>query len=230
MVKEGNKYSRCKSECESGNSVCSTHSGKSKAVAIWVPEALPIEEKKIAIRAECEAMKFGPGRELVKCTNKSSRGGKYCSGHKHAYRLELAEDCIICLEANDQTKNIPLQCGHLFHYECLRRWNKDTCPTCRAKMSEEESRRYIVRNNEAIKNILTLGSRFAFIMSHHIRLLSTYEANFETESAMITLIRNWNSIASLMPQNLATEYTVMLESIIINDQNIQDLIARNLVE
>ena len=217
MVKEGDKYSRCKDDCESGKSVCLNHSGKSKVVAIWIPDSLPVEEKKIVVRAECEAMKFGPGRILVKCTNKStesSRDGKYCSGHKHAYRLELSEECIICLEPNDQTRNIPLQCGHLFHCECLRRWNKNTCPTCRTEMSGDELSRYMARNNQSIKNILRLGTQFAVIMFNHIQGHINNSGSEDSESIAMALVRNWNVLTSLMPENLAPEYTALLESII----------------
>ena len=38
--------------------------------------------------------------------------------------------CTICLE---NVKNSPMQCGHVFHNKCIKKWLKenDTCPNCR---------------------------------------------------------------------------------------------------
>eukprot|EP00794_Sanderia_malayensis_P011172 gene11172-12347_t len=44
------------------------------------------------------------------------------------------EPCIICYEDMHHTSGTKkLQCGHVFHTECIRRWLKEqrTCPTCR---------------------------------------------------------------------------------------------------
>lgn len=43
-------------------------------------------------------------------------------------------DCPICIEPNNATNSIALNCGHGFHRECIQRWrsnNHNTCPTCR---------------------------------------------------------------------------------------------------
>ena len=41
--------------------------------------------------------------------------------------------CSICLDAYDQQKAIQLDCGHIYHSQCIRLWIKDhdTCPLCR---------------------------------------------------------------------------------------------------
>ena len=55
--------------------------------------------------------------------------------------------CVICLdEMNDNDEIRALSCGHVFHTNCIRAWNrrKKTCPVCRAStmtasdMNEEE--------------------------------------------------------------------------------------------
>ena len=45
--------------------------------------------------------------------------------------------CIICMEPILK-KNIvsKLQCGHIYHYDCLNKWvkKKKNCPVCRTKL------------------------------------------------------------------------------------------------
>jgi hypothetical protein len=54
--------------------------------------------------------------------------------------IELANksinDCSICLEKiEDCDKIYVLMCNHIFHVECLNKWNKNTCPYCRSEIS-----------------------------------------------------------------------------------------------
>ena len=44
-------------------------------------------------------------------------------------------ECNICLEEFEP--NVVLAntlCGHAFHLDCLRKWNGNTCPTCRINL------------------------------------------------------------------------------------------------
>ncbi len=49
--------------------------------------------------------------------------------------------CIICLEEIKKAKK--LNCGHIFHLNCLRRWLEQNvqCPTCRTKIELEVKER-----------------------------------------------------------------------------------------
>lgn len=51
---------------------------------------------------------------------------------------EANDKCIFCLDHLTQAKKI--NCGHLFHYKCLRDYfqqsNDNKCPTCRADIDE----------------------------------------------------------------------------------------------
>ena len=60
---------------------------------------------------------------------------------KKAFDLDdtkMMEGCIICLGDFVQNDGMPiaeLNCGHVFHEDCLKDWtakNKFTCPMCRA--------------------------------------------------------------------------------------------------
>lgn len=51
--------------------------------------------------------------------------------------------CMICLEyTNKDTKSIHLDCGHIFHSKCMKKflkknyYNKKTCPLCRELIGE----------------------------------------------------------------------------------------------
>ncbi len=41
--------------------------------------------------------------------------------------------CSICLDVIEKENKIyVLKCNHIFHVECLNKWNKNTCPYCRS--------------------------------------------------------------------------------------------------
>ena len=54
------------------------------------------------------------------------------------------QDCAICLERVAARERVPtLQCAHVFHASCLEAWRNaggDSCPSCRARLSEEEKK------------------------------------------------------------------------------------------
>jgi Ring finger domain len=45
------------------------------------------------------------------------------------------DDCIICMDVQQDPSMLVLPCEHLFHATCIRRWWRHhparTCPTCR---------------------------------------------------------------------------------------------------
>ena len=46
-----------------------------------------------------------------------------------------SDDCSICLETIKILDKIyRLECRHIFHLECLDKWNKNTCPYCRREI------------------------------------------------------------------------------------------------
>lgn len=53
---------------------------------------------------------------------------------------QASDKCIFCLEALTEAKKI--NCGHLFHYKCLRSYfensNNPKCPTCRASIDDKK--------------------------------------------------------------------------------------------
>jgi hypothetical protein len=53
---------------------------------------------------------------------------------KRVYGVTVdAPDCAICMEPI-LALDVFLKCQHVFHYACLGRWNKNTCPICRQSM------------------------------------------------------------------------------------------------
>lgn len=47
------------------------------------------------------------------------------------------KECSICL--NDISgENKKLQCGHIFHEECINKWNENTCPYCRCIINKDK--------------------------------------------------------------------------------------------
>ncbi|CEP61549.1 ubiquitin-protein ligase ASR1 LALA0_S03e05358g [Lachancea lanzarotensis] len=45
------------------------------------------------------------------------------------------DECPICLEQLDETRACLVECGHAYHFECIRKWHQQSqdlkCPTCR---------------------------------------------------------------------------------------------------
>lgn len=60
--------------------------------------------------------------------------------------------CIICL--NSYKKPTKIFCGHIFCYECIKRWSSqsDKCPICRQNFNLEVTHNYSTRENYHIQN------------------------------------------------------------------------------
>lgn len=67
-------------------------------------------------------------KKLEDCIHEFKEGDKF------------ENDCCICLcEIDDKYAKLP--CGHIMHYECVRKWfaEKLVCPTCRYSFEEDEN-------------------------------------------------------------------------------------------
>jgi hypothetical protein len=61
---------------------------------------------------------------------------KICKKY-YTYKIvdKFLGDCSICLNTIEIDNRIyELKCNHIFHVECLNKWNKNTCPYCRSKI------------------------------------------------------------------------------------------------
>ena len=49
--------------------------------------------------------------------------------------------CVICLDTVENEDGVLLDCGHVFHKECIRKWSerKAICPLCKNKINLEKS-------------------------------------------------------------------------------------------
>ena len=92
--------------------------------------------------------------ELVNCSLMSEN--KYCDNHIHKYKFEKPEECSICMESISEQTEIPLECGHWFHKECIIPTNLHICPMCRQQMNKEEVE-YIFGESHVQQNIYNDG-------------------------------------------------------------------------
>jgi hypothetical protein len=97
---------------------------------------------------------------LTKCDKVTIHNKKYCNSHAHKFRLDKEDDCPVCMEVICSNTEEPLSCGHWIHSKCLLGWKKDTCPVCRASMTDDEVERYNYGNYRNIHNKLTVYRRF----------------------------------------------------------------------
>jgi hypothetical protein len=238
MIKDGQKYTRCLNARGAGKLVCLTHTVNPQAAEMWVPAPLPIEEKKAEINPQCSACKFEPSGNISRCTNIStprSKAGKYCSAHKHAYRLDFDVNCPICIEPNDESKNVPLECGHLFHSECLRKWNKPNCPSCRGKMNTEETARYIVvtpviNTDATVRNIVAIGARLMTRIASHMWRISSQEVSYGRDQTAAMVIRNFQSLSSMIPDEDFSSLSTNLRTALINDPTTEALMLAHIFQ
>lgn len=54
----------------------------------------------------------------------------------NAKRRNEEHTCSICLEQIPHNASLitVTKCGHVFHNDCIKRWNKTSCPMCRSDM------------------------------------------------------------------------------------------------
>lgn len=74
-----------------------------------------------------------------RCSRRVSDGDS-CWQHCSSYAAGNARECAICIEGVCQQR-CALDCGHVFHRRCIRRWlvkGADSCPLCRRGLSTYE--------------------------------------------------------------------------------------------
>lgn len=99
----------------------------------------------IVSQSKCKGLQF----DLSQCGTSCS--SEYCDTHKYKYRLEKPDDCPICIDKISNEIEIPLECGHWIHKECLKPTNVHKCPVCRQEMKKEEIE-YIFGHNHNERN------------------------------------------------------------------------------
>lgn len=82
-----------------------------------------------------------------KCENKESSHG-YCDFHfqklpKHTF--PKPDTCRICFETLDEC-DIPLQCGHWFHKQCLNKCCLSNCPLCKQENHQCKDNPNVIQN------------------------------------------------------------------------------------
>lgn len=87
----------------------------------------------------------GRTKKNRRCLNKKV-GCDFC----HIHNNDLPE-CSICYETmGDKESYVLDKCNHKFHYDCVNTWllNKDNCPLCRTKITDQE---YVISIEYALK-------------------------------------------------------------------------------
>ena len=127
---------RCSYNCKDGN-LCNRHKHESKP--------------KISKDKHCKGLNFNKQSfTLENC--KKICSSEYCSTHKHKYRLEKPDECPICMELISETTEIPLECGHWIHKECLKLSGTRKCPVCRCCMKQKDII-YVFKTNINIQEL-----------------------------------------------------------------------------
>ena len=88
------------------------------------------------------SLMMGESQTLFKTLEGLQSCGPLCMG---ILQLKAAHQCSICLEDVKCGRWVPrLECGHIFHDDCLLRWIKgidainNSCPVCRRLINNEK--------------------------------------------------------------------------------------------
>lgn len=88
------------------------------------------------IPALCKAICSSTREPCINASKHDYNGVQLCSLHYQVYKKK-DECCSICLDPLTKTPTIKTNCGHLFHFSCLKGWHQqqhDSCPMCRQAM------------------------------------------------------------------------------------------------
>lgn len=82
-------------------------------------------------------------------TNNVVNAGK--SANDSDSKREMAFDCSICMELNEEDVIVATECGHLFHKGCVSPWIQQagTCPSCRVRVTIASLRKIFVSVNSS---------------------------------------------------------------------------------
>lgn len=96
-----------------------------------------MKESVTILTKKCNALVIN-GLKTKNCNNEITNCEKFCCEHKEQHKFEKPDDCPICMETVNDKLELPLTCGHWIHKQCLKNTEKNTCPICRKKMTEQE--------------------------------------------------------------------------------------------
>jgi len=133
--------------------------------------------------------------ELIKCLY--STNNLFCEHHIHQYRFEKPNECMVCLDCISSETEIPLNCGHWVHKECLKKSNQTRCPLCRQEMNNFEIEYVFDTNNYINTNVFQSVS---LNYENEMQIINDFELNFII--FMNELPRNLSSVSNVMGLNL----------------------------
>ena len=96
-------------------------------------------------------------------------------------RIDLQDkQCAICFDNYNDTTNgklVILNCGHIFHVDCLKNWRKITCPSCRTVITNI---RYLIIDTtpgETYTGQYFLGGSYKDKLQKYLNKLSNNQYN-----------------------------------------------------
>ena len=100
---------------------------------------------------------------------------------------EKDNKCSICIQDFDKN-TVVLECGHLFHFNCLITWSKNntTCPLCRRNIS--------IKSNYSLERKIKIGDLIPiiYIISFLIILFSLISSTRTSSSLKMTIKKIYN--------------------------------------
>lgn len=128
--------------------------------------------------------------------------GNFCTIHNININIDIPEECSICFE-NLTDKDSCLECGHLFHKNCVMRLHNNKCPLCRQEsgLIELYQRKIRLRVSKLIEKIFYTTAVTNFIIKEN-----NWKNNDDSRilSHMI-MIKNINCCKSIITREIMNE-------------------------
>ncbi|OQS05233.1 hypothetical protein THRCLA_02600 [Thraustotheca clavata] len=120
-------------------------------------------------------------------------------------------DCAVCMQAFMNEDTVRVECGHLFHSNCIETWLKlrSTCPTCRFQFAKEVNGSFAIRGiNTAVvlPQMLHTTTNNADLMEQDI--------SGETLSTIVHV-----TLAQLCPTQANEKFPCELNAIVVRNTN-----------
>jgi len=77
--------------------------------------------------------------KIINCESNINENENFCDKHIFINRFfNEIKECCICYEIIDKTIEIPVECGHIFHKNCLTELKNKNCPLCKKEFTNIE--------------------------------------------------------------------------------------------
>lgn len=99
---------------------------------------------------------------------------------------ESENECAICQDIEDTSDMVKIDCGHIYHYNCIIRWDKGDCPMCRRHIYISEEKITKIYNDIKSKKIPEEDEKYNLI--DRIRIMQFLDREIKENKRYVVLM------------------------------------------